>query len=66
MIYDALNTVHMRVGQYGDEAAHPDWQPPAEAKKRALQQRLPEPGLTRSATTSSRFVSFSISWRPSG
>jgi 1-acyl-sn-glycerol-3-phosphate acyltransferase len=29
MIYDALNTVHVRVGQYGDEAAHPDWQPPA-------------------------------------
>lgn len=29
-IYEALNTVHTRVGQYGDEAAHPDWQPPAE------------------------------------
>ncbi len=31
MIYDALNTVHVKVGQYGDEAAHPDWRPPAEA-----------------------------------
>jgi hypothetical protein len=30
MIYDALNQVHMRVGQYGDEAAHPDWQPPGD------------------------------------
>jgi 1-acyl-sn-glycerol-3-phosphate acyltransferase len=28
MIYDALNDVHTRVGQYGDEAAHPDWRPP--------------------------------------
>lgn len=29
-IYDALNTVHERVLQYGDEAAFPDWQPPPE------------------------------------
>ncbi len=28
-IYDALNTVHLRVAQYGDEAADPAWQPPA-------------------------------------
>jgi 1-acyl-sn-glycerol-3-phosphate acyltransferase len=30
-IYDALNTVHHRVGQYGDEAADPNWHPPDEA-----------------------------------
>lgn len=30
-IYDALNTVHQRVLQYGDEAAFPNWQPPEEA-----------------------------------
>ena len=28
IIYETLNTVHKRVGQYGDEAAHPDWRPP--------------------------------------
>ncbi len=27
-IYEVLNAVHLRVAQHGDEAAHPDWQPP--------------------------------------
>jgi 1-acyl-sn-glycerol-3-phosphate acyltransferase len=31
IIYDALNTVHLRVNQYGDEAADPAWQPPEHA-----------------------------------
>lgn len=30
MIYDALNVLHERVGRYGDEAAMPGWQAPAE------------------------------------
>jgi 1-acyl-sn-glycerol-3-phosphate acyltransferase len=30
-IYNALNEVHQRVGQYGDEAADPSWHPPAVA-----------------------------------
>ncbi len=28
MIYERLNAVHQRVGQYGDEAADPSWSPP--------------------------------------
>ena len=28
-IYDALNAVHQRVLEYGDEAADPNWRPPA-------------------------------------
>jgi 1-acyl-sn-glycerol-3-phosphate acyltransferase len=31
MIYDALNAVHSRVAEYGDEAANPDWQLPEDA-----------------------------------
>ena len=33
-IYDALNAVHTRVGQYGDQAAHPDWRPPSDDGER--------------------------------